>query len=79
MVFAPFAMDLSDCPPPIRPFCQILTKYRSLKSPRDAFWQFWSKLTQVFVNLEGFLASEMENGIFENYATQTGIALCNFY
>jgi len=32
----------------------------------------------IFVNLEGFLASEMENGIFKNYAPQTGIALCNF-
>jgi hypothetical protein len=79
MVFTPFAMDLSDCPPPVRPICQILSKSRSLKSLRDAFWEFWSKFDNFWVNLEGFLASEMENGIFGNYATQTGIALCNFY
>ena len=61
------------------PICQILSKSRSLKSLRDAFWRFWSKFDNFFLNLEGFLASEMENGKSKNYAPLVGIALCNFY
>ena len=57
-------MDLSDCPPPDFPNCQILSKYRSLKSLRDAFWQFWFKFTQVFVNLEVFLLLEPFGTLF---------------
>ena len=71
-------MGLSDFPPPADPICQILSESRSVKSLRDAFLLFWSFMDRLGVNLEGVLASGIENGNSENLAPQTGMTLCNF-
>ena len=79
MVSHPFLCGFLFIPRPVRPILQILSQSRRRIRLRDAFWRFWSKMDPFFVNLEGFLASEMGNGFFKKYAPQTGIALCNFY